>query len=215
VQLQKNKVDVPEPDELGYIKKCEMREIGGDIVTVFEQDETVGVVSTIVLRASTVNLMEDIERAVDDGVSSYRALCKDSRTCCAGGATEMALAAELESFGKKQTSLEQYAIRKYAEALEIVPRTLAENSGFNGTDIVAAVKNAHAEGKFWAGVNLDGEDPIDLREQDIEDIYSTKWWALKLATDAAVTVLKVDTIIMSKQAGGPKKPKGQGHWDDQ
>jgi len=212
--VSKNKVETPKPEELGYIKKCEMRELGGDIVTVFEQDETAGVVSTIVLRAATVNLMEDVERAIDDGVNSYRALCRDARTVPAGGASEMAIAAALESFGNKQTGLEQYAINKYAEALEVVPRTLAENSGLNGTDTVAAVKNAHAEGKSWAGVDLDGGEPKDLSKENIEDIYSTKWWALKLATEAATTVLKVDTIIMSKQAGGPKKPKSQGHWDD-
>jgi len=150
--------------------------------------------------------MDDIERAVDDGVNAYKALTKDSRTLPAGGATEIELAHRLAAFGRKQTGLDQYAIEKFARALEVVPRTLAENAGLNATDVVYNLYAAHANGETAAGVDVTHEAQwCDLQaKESIADVYLVKWWALKLATEAVCTVLRVDQIIMAKQAGGPK-----------
>lgn len=79
--------------------------------------------------------------------------------------------------------------------------------------MVSSLYAAHAAGQHNAGVNIEDGQPADLAAQDILDLFATKWWAIKLATDAVVTVLKVDTIIMAKQAGGPK-PRGPGDDDD-
>jgi T-complex protein 1 subunit theta len=150
--------------------------------------------------------MDDVERAVDDGVNAYKALAKDSRVVPAGGATEMELAHRLAAFGRKQTGLDQYAIEKFARALEVVPRTLAENAGLSATDVVYNLYAAHAAGETGAGVDVTAEKQwVELHETDgIADVFLVKWWALKLAVEAVTTVLRVDQIIMAKQAGGPK-----------
>ena len=85
---------------------------------------------------------------------------------------------QLGEFGKKQTGLEQYAIVKYAEAFEVVPRTLAENSGLNATNVVHAMYSAHAAGAVAAGLDVDGGAPRDLSgaPDSILDLFSTKWW---------------------------------------
>jgi T-complex protein 1 subunit theta len=206
---------VPGKEQLGMAQKIEAIEIGGSKVTAIKQDRRVGKVATIILRGATDHLMDDMERAIDDGVNTFKALCKDARVLPAGGATELSLSQKLLEYGRKQTGLEQYAIQKFAEALEVIPFTLAENAGMNTTDTISALRAQHAQGNVRMGVDSVTSEMVDLSEQSITDLFYTKYWAIKFAADAATTVLRVDQIIMSKQAGGPKKPQGQGHWDDQ
>ncbi|QDZ23945.1 subunit theta of T-complex protein 1 [Chloropicon primus] len=205
---------VPGKEQLGMAQKVEALEIGGNNVTVIKQDRRVGKVATIILRGATDHLMDDMERAIDDGVNTFKALCKDARILPGGGATEMALSKKLLEYGRKQTGLEQYAIQKFAEALEVIPLTLAENAGMNTTDTLAALRAQHAQGNGRMGVDSVASEITDLTKQSISDLFYTKYWAIKFAADAATTVLRVDQIIMAKQAGGPKRPQ-QGHWDDQ
>ena len=119
-------IGTPSPDELGFAKVLTVQEVGGSNCIVLQQDASMGSISTIVLRGSTEGFMDDVERAINDAINSYKALCKDSRVVPAGGATEMELSLQVAEFGKKQTGLDQYAIVKFAEAFEVVPRTLAE-----------------------------------------------------------------------------------------
>jgi T-complex protein 1 subunit theta len=202
----------PEADELGFASSIEVREIGGTQCIVLSQDDHTSRVSTVVLRGSTESALDDMERAVDDGVNAFKALCKDSRTVPAGGATEIELAHRLAAFGRKQTGLDQYAIAKFAQALEVVPRTLAENAGVNATDCVYNLYAAHANGDVNAGVDISGEKShLNLgTEFGIFDVFLVKYWALKYAVDAVATVLSVDSIIMAKHAGstpgGPTAP---------
>lgn len=205
---------VPGKEQLGMAQKVEGLEIGGNRVTVIKQDRRVGKVATIILRGATDHLMDDMERAIDDGVNTFKALCKDARILPGGGAAEMALSKKLLEYGRKQTGLEQYAIQKFAEALEVIPLTLAENAGMNTTDTLAALRAQHAQGNGRIGIDSVASEMTDLGKQSIVDLFYTKYWAIKFAADAATTVLRVDQIIMAKQAGGPKRPQGQ-HWDDQ
>ncbi len=127
------------------------QEIGGTMCTVLRQDAALGKISTVVLRGSTEGFLDDVERAVNDGVNAFKTLTRDSRTVPAGGAAEIEIARQLAAWGKKQTGLEQYAIDKFAEAFEVVPRTLAENSGLNASDAVSALYTAHAQGQANTG----------------------------------------------------------------
>lgn len=202
------KLGKPGADELGLARRLEVREIGGTKCIVLEQDSSLGQVSTVILRASTDQMLDDIERAVDDGVNAYKAICRDARMVPAGGATEIEIARQLAAIGRKETGLEQYAIAQFAEALEVVPRTISENSGLVASEVVAALYAAHAAGQTMTGVDVLTGQPRDLGEDGIHDLYSAKWWALKLAVDAASTVLRIDQIIMAKVAGGPRPRAG-------
>ena len=116
-----------------------------------------------------------------------------------------------QDFGDTCPGLDQYAIRAFAKALQFVPRTLAQNSGQEPTDVIAALGAAHAKGGASIGVDIEGEinqnGGIKDVGNEILDILYTKESALRLAIDAAITVLRVDQIIMSKTAGGPKPRK--------
>lgn len=202
------KIGTPTADELGFAKELRVEEIGGTKCVVLSQDSSLGRIATVVLRGATDQALDDVERAVDDGVNTYKALCKDSRAVPAGGASEIEISRRLQIMGRKETGLGQYAIVKFAEALEVVPRTIAENSGLDATEAVAALYSAHTAGNANAGLDVEGGPPTDLSARGVVDLFITKWWALKLATDAATTILRIDQIIMAKVAGGPRPRAG-------
>ncbi|CAI5461097.1 unnamed protein product [Closterium sp. Yama58-4] len=206
VKLQK-----PTADELGFADSVSVQEIGGSTVVVVENESGGNLVATVVLRGSTDSILDDVERAVDDGINTYKALCRDSRVLPGGGATEIELARRLKQFARTQVGLDQYAIDKYSEALEVIPRTLAENAGMDVTEILSALYAAHSGGpdgtggNFRVGVDVTGAGVRDLTTDNIWDLFATKYWAIRFAADAVTTVLRVDQIIMAKVAGGPRR----------
>eukprot|EP01042_Synura_sphagnicola_P005756 gene5756-7347_t len=205
------------PEEMGECSLVEVVEVGGRKVTVFSQVQSEDTsVATIVIRASTENVLNDLERALDDGIHSVKAILKDPRLLPGAGAVELELCKQLKLYANETAGLDQYGIRKFAEALEVVPRTLAENSGGDPTSIMHALTAAHVgDGGVSMGFDIENNEPIDAVAADIYDVYSTKLNALRLATDAAVTILRVDQLVMSKPAGGPKPPSGgAGNMDD-
>ncbi|OMO62324.1 Chaperonin Cpn60/TCP-1 [Corchorus capsularis] len=213
------KLSQPKPDELGFIDSISVEEIGGSRVTVVRSEEGGNRVATVVLRGSTDSILDDLERAVDDGVNTYKAMCRDSRIVPGAAATEIELARRLKEFSFKETGLDQYAIAKFGESFEMVPRTLAENAGLNAMDIISKLYENHASGNTKAGIDLrggDSEDGVckDASEMNIWDLYVTKFFALKYAADAACTVLRVDQIIMAKPAGGPRRPEQPAGMDE-
>ncbi|PNI61643.1 CCT8 isoform 7 [Pan troglodytes] len=206
----------PVLEEMGHCDSVCLSEVGDTQVVVFKHEKEDGAISTIVLRGSTDNLMDDIERAVDDAVNTFKVLTRDKRLVPGGGATEIELAKQITSYGETCPGLEQYAIKKFAEAFEAIPRALAENSGVKASEVISKLYAVHQEGNKNVGLDIEAEVPAvkDMLEAGILDTYLGKYWAIKLATNAAVTVLRVDQIIMAKPAGGPKPPSGKKDWDD-
>ena len=234
------RLGAPMPDEMGSIDVVETLEIGGDRVTVFRQENDATRTATLVIRGATQNHLDDIERAIDDGVNVVKAITRDPKLVPGAGATEMQLIERISAFGEKTPELSQYAIKKYAEAFEVIPRTLAESAGLDATEVLASLYAAHhksstktnkdnnddeddeeedEEEEDWCiGVDVENEDgtgTLDAKEEGILDLLVSKQWAIRLATEAARTVLSVDQIIVARQAGGPKMPSGQNpNWDE-
>lgn len=208
------KLSQPNPDDLGYVDSISVEEIGGSRVTIVRNEEGGNSISTVVLRGSTDSILDDLERAVDDGVNTYKAMCRDSRIVPGGAATEIELARRLKEFSFKETGLDQYAISKFAESFEMVPKTLAENAGLNAMEIISSLYAEHASGKAKVGIDLEEGTCKDMSEMNIWDLYVTKFFSLKYAADAACTVLRVDQIIMAKPAGGPKREQPAGMDED-
>lgn len=234
------RLGAPMPDEMGSIDVVETLEIGGDRVTVFRQENDVTRTATLVIRGATQNHLDDIERAIDDGVNVVKAITRDPKLVPGAGATEMQLIERISAFGEKTPELSQYAIKKYAESFEVIPRTLAESAGLDATEVLASLYAAHhksstkknnddnddeddddedEEEEDWCiGVDVENEDgtgTLDAKEEGILDLLVSKQWAIRLATEAARTVLSVDQIIVARQAGGPKMPSGQNpNWDE-
>ncbi|KAI3877421.1 hypothetical protein MKX03_026478 [Papaver bracteatum] len=211
------KLSQPSPDDLGYADSISVEEIGGARVTVVKNEEGGNSVATVLLRGSTDSILDDLERAVDDGVNTYKAMCRDSRIVPGAAATEIELATQLKEFSFKEIGLDQYAIKKFAESFEMVPKTLAENAGLNSMEIISSLYAEHAAGNAKVGIDLEEGVCKDVTSLDIWDLHVTKFFALKYAADAVCTVLRVDQIIMAKQAGGPRRdqaPAGAGMDED-
>jgi len=209
------KMTPPTSEELGMADSVYVDELGDTEIVVFKVGAKESRVSTIVIRGATDNYMDDIERAVDDGVNVFKGLCKDGHLTPGGGATEIELARQVSQWAETHPGLEQYSINKFAEALEIIPRVLAENSGVKPKEVISKLYAAHSEGNKNMGFDIDGEsaDIIDCAENNILDLMIAKKWAMKYATNAAATVLRVDQIIMAKRAGGPKPRDTSGGMD--
>jgi len=220
------RLGAPMPDEMGQVDIVETLEIGGDRVTVFRQESEATRTATLVLRGATQNHLDDVERAVDDGVNVVKAITKDPRLVPGAGATEMQLLERITALADKTPGLSQYAIRKYGEAFEVIPRTLAESAGLDATEVLSRLYSAHspqkdrsAKDRFWwcKGVDIENEDGtgiMDAEEEGVLDLMVSKSWAIKLATESARTVLSVDQIIVARQAGGPKPPGPNPNWDE-
>ncbi|KAG8190220.1 hypothetical protein JTE90_011941 [Oedothorax gibbosus] len=210
------KMTAPAKEELGFCDQVYVSEIGDTAVVVFKQENKQSRISTIVIRGSTDSLMDEFSRAIDDGVNNFKALTQDGRLVPGAGATEIELAKQISKYGETLPGLEQYSVKKFADALESLPKALAENAGLKSNEIISKLYAAHQEGDRSVGVDIEGEHSVKNVEQvGILDLYITKHWAIKNAANVAATILRVDQIIMSKQAGGPKaKPAGGVDPDD-
>lgn len=100
-------------------------------INVFYIDDESTKTATIVLRGGTQNSLDDLERAIDDGVNILKAVTRDSRLLAGAGAFEIELARRLQTIAEATPGLNQYSINKFAEALEVIPRTLADNAGLD------------------------------------------------------------------------------------
>lgn len=211
------KMCVPTQEDLGMCDSVYIDEIGGTPVVIFRQEGRQSRVATVVLRGSTDGYLDDMERCIDDGVNNFKALTRDTRLVAGAGAFEIELARRIQAYGETLPGMEQYAVKKFAEALECVPKALCENSGVKHMDIITQLYAAHHEGNANIGIDIDGDMDsgylVDAVKKDIFDLFLTKQWALKYAVDAATTVLKVDQMIWAKMAGGPK-PKENKNWDE-
>lgn len=233
------RLGAPMPDEMGSVDVVETTEIGGDRVTVFRQEDpsTVTRTATIVLRGATQNHLDDVERAIDDGVNAIKAITKDPRLVPGAGATEIQLVERISAFADKTPGLPQHAIRKFAEAFEVIPRTLAESAGLDATEVLSRLYTAHQrrnketesseeseegsssdEEPYWTtGCDLEigtSDGTLDTMEEGILDLLASKSWAIRLASEAVRTILSVDQIIVARQAGGPKPPGPNPNWDE-
>merc|ERR1712039_357832 len=141
---------------------------------------------------------------------------KSASFVAGAGATEIEVAHKLQQFGATVPGLDQYAVLKFSEALEVVPKVIAENAGHNHVDAITALYAAHQKGEKNTGIDVDDSGLLcDAAAKGILDHCESKRWAMRFCIDAVLTILKVDQIIMSKQAGGHKGGAGGGGGRDE
>ncbi|OIR58569.1 MAG: T-complex protein 1 subunit theta [Amphiamblys sp. WSBS2006] len=207
----------PREDQAGFCYEIGTDEVGSTPITVFRQEEAKkSRVATIVLRAATQNVLDDMERAVENGVRTFGSLVKDQQYVYGGGAAEIEMARLVSKEAESVRGVEQYGMKKYAESLEVVAKTLSENSGKNGAVCVADLYAEHSEGKTSRGASTvyDAENTLDCAEHEVLDLLRPKKSAIELSVETAITILRVNQIIMSRPAHGPK-PAAQRQQDFQ
>ncbi|ODV66367.1 T-complex protein 1 [Hyphopichia burtonii NRRL Y-1933] len=216
------RLGAPMPDEMGEIDIIETKEIGGDRVTIFKQlNDSISRTSTIIIRGATQNALDDVERAIDDGVNAIKGLLKDNRLLPGAGAVEIELVKLITKYGEQTPGLLQLAIKNYAKAFEVIPRTLAETSGLDSSELLSKLYAAHSaedNSGLNVGIDIDNDTEnglLNIEQNGIYDLLSAKQSAIDFATEATNTILSIDQIIMAKRAGGPQMPKQPrpGNWD--
>jgi len=216
------KLRAPTHEEIGACDSIYVDEIGETHVVVFKH--TKSHIATLILRGSTDQILDDCERAIDDAVNNFKALTRDTTLLPGGGATEIELASKLSEYARTCPGIEQYAIQRFAETFEYIPKILAENSGVKSTEILAKLYVGHHDnpnlgfliGQVQSATTQSTDvtyDTGDVKINELYDLYITKKWAILFATKAACTVLSVDEIICAKPAGGPKPKENKG-WDN-
>ena len=169
----------------------------------------------VTIRGSTPESRDEIGRALDDALGvSYR-LTKDEKILPGGGATQIHLARKLREYATTQSGREQMAIEGYAAALEIVPRTLAENAGYDPIDIVLSLSAAQSKKKQdgeWIGLNGNSGEILDMSKEEIFDPKFVVEHAITGATEAAISILRIDDVLWAKK--GPETPDWSNQIED-
>ena len=194
------RLGAPTPDEMGQCDVVETVEIGGDRVTVFRQETEATRTATVVVRGATTNQMDDVERAIDDGVNVVKGIIKDPRMVAGAGATELELAKRIADFGEKTPGLAQHAIKRFADALEVVPRTLAENAGLDATEILSKLYAAHAKNDEGViGVDIEVRLPSQRARSSIDSDFVRH--ARRRTVERRTRARQVSTICSPRLAG--------------
>lgn len=195
----------PTAEEIGRCDEVSVEEISSQKATIFRNDRKECRVASLIVRGSTNTFMDDIERAISDCVNTIKCITRDPRFLPGAGAIDILLATEIQNYAKTISGLDQYAVEKFGQALEVIPRIIAENTGHKPEKIIA---NLYAECDKSKTVGIDPEDG-SVHEVKVYDSFEVKNWAIRLAVDAAITILRIDQLIMSKPSGGPK-PRAPG-----
>jgi thermosome len=195
--------------DLGNAQIAEERRVGDDKNIFIEGCKDPKSVS-ILIRAGLERLVDEAERSLKDGLYVVADIVNKNKVVAGGGAVETELAKRLRDYATKIGGREQLAIESFADSLEIIPRTLAENSGFNTIDIMVDLRAAHEKKD---GVNM-GVDALGAGVKDMEKLgiiepLKVKEQAIKSATEAACMILRIDDVIASAKAPPtPKMPPG-------
>ena len=194
--------------DLGRAGLAEERKISGDKMLFIEQCENPHAVS-IVVRGSTEHVVDEVERSLHDVLRVVGSIIEDGKAVAGGGAVETELALKIRDFSASLKGREQLAVEKFAEAMEIIPRTLAENSGLDPIDKLVALKAAHERGEKYAGLDVYTGKIVDMRANNVIEPLRTKRQAVESAADAAIMILKIDDVVASKREA-PMPPPGAG-----
>lgn len=204
------RIGQPTDEEIGTCKIVEVREVGSTPVIIFESD---GGISTVILRGATANIIDDVESSINDAINSFKILTEHPILIPGGGASEMELAVQIAEFSTTRSGMDQYGVRKFADSLEVIPRTIAENTGLKISEFMAKLRAAHNKGDKNACIDVEKMDIGNAQELGVFDVAHVKKWALKFSVDVTCTLLRVDQIAMSKPAGGPA-PRSMGARDE-
>ncbi len=195
-------------NDLGYADKVEEVKIGEDHLTFVTECRNPKAVS-ILVRGGTEHVVDEIERSLQDALHVVAKAIEDGKVVPGAGAAATELSLSLKDYAATVGGREQLAIEKFADALEIVPRTLAENAGLDPIDMLIELRKYHKEGKRDYGVDVISGKVYDMWKEGVIEPIRVGTQAIDSATEAAIMILRIDDVIASKGggAGGAKPPE--------
>ena len=201
-------------DDLGYAKVVEERKVGGEQM-VFVEDCKDPKAVTILVRGSTEHVVDEIDRSIEDAIGAVSSALEQGKIVAGAGAPEAEVANRVRKLAEKYSGREQLAIKAFADAMEIVPRSLAENGGLDPIDTLVELRAQHEKGNITFGVDLTNGKVSDALAAGIIEPLKIKLLAVKSASEAAEMILRIDDVISAGKLGGMggAMPPGMGGGD--
>jgi T-complex protein 1 subunit eta len=198
------------PETLGTCDMFKEEKIGGERFNFFSGCAGART-CTIIMRGGAEQFIEETERSLHDAIMIVRRAIKNDAVVAGGGAIEMELSKYLRDHSKTIPGKEQLLIRAFAKALEVIPRQLCDNAGFDATNMLNKLRQGHAQGGTWLGVDIFSEDIADNLEKAVWEPAVVKINALTAASEAACLILSVDETVKNptSQIAGANAQGGQ------
>jgi len=202
-------LDEIDESDLGYAGLVEEKDITGSrmtFVTGCKESKT----TSILLRGGTEHVVDGLERALEDALRVVGVALEDQKIVVGGGSPEVELSLRLKEYAATLKGREQLAVTKFAESLEVIPQTLAENAGLDPIDMLVEMRSQHEKGNKRAGLNVYTGKIEDMFENDVVEPLRIKTQAINAATEAAIMILRIDDVIASSGAGKAAPGPGAG-----
>ena len=200
-------IDALTASDLGYAALVEERRTGDDKMTYIEGCKNPKSV-TLLIRGGTQRMTAEAERSIHDGLCVVKDLIEDPRIVAGGSAPEMEMANVLKKYAQTVQGREQLAITIFAESLEAIAMTLAENAGVDPVDILSELRTRHQKGETWAGIDVLAGKVEDMTKINVYEPLAVKKQIIKSASEAASMILKIDDVIASQKMKTPPMPPG-------
>jgi chaperonin GroEL (HSP60 family) len=169
---------------------------------------------TILIRGGTEHVVDEVERALEDAIKDVAAALELGKLVPGGGASEIEVSKAVRKYAGSFSGREQLAIQAFAEAVEVVPRSLAENAGLDPIDKLALLRSEHDKGRTASGLNVFTGRVLNMLKEGVVEPLKIKFQAIKSATEAAEMILRIDDIIAAGSGGsegaGAAPPMPQG-----
>lgn len=198
--------------DLGSAGLVEERKFGEDKMVFIEGCKDPKAVG-ILIRGGLERLVDEVERALKDSLHVVADIVKKNKIVAGGGSIEMEVSKRLKEHATKVGGREQLAVEAFAEAVETIPKILAENAGLDPIDIMVALRSAHEKPDgLWMGVDVVTGKPVDMMKQGVIEPVVVKEQAIKSAVEAASMILRVDDVIAAAKTPPmpPRGPPGEG-----
>jgi len=196
-------------DDLGFAGIVEERKVGDDQFTYIMECKNPKAV-TLLIRGGTEHVTNEIERAMTDAIGDVAASLKDGMVVAGAGAPEIELAMGLRKYAETLSGREQLAVEAFADAMEVIPRTLIENAGLDPIDAMTDLKAAHSKKQKWAGIDVFSGKVMDAWKRGVLEPLKIKTQAVSSAAEVATMILRIDDVIASSGSKdrGPQMPPG-------
>ena len=202
-------IDALTSEDLGYAALVEERRTGDDKMTYIEGCKNPKSV-TLLIRGGTQRMTAEAERSIHDALCVVRDLIEEPKVVAGGSAPEMEMASVLKKYAQTVQGREQLAIIVFAESLEIIATTLAENAGLDPIDILSQLRTRHEKGETWAGIDVLAGKVEDMTKINVYEPLAVKKQIIKSANEASSMILKIDDIISTAKMKTPPMPPGGG-----
>merc|ERR1719446_185210 len=191
-------IDAFHPEKLGKAELVQEVATGDGKVVTITGVPNVGKTISLLCKGSNKLVLDESERSLHDALCVLRCLVKKRFLTPGGGAPEMRISYELSKFANTLTGMQQYCVRQFAEALEVVPYTLAENAGLDAISVVTDLRNKHAAGDQTAGINVRRGTVTNILEENVVVPMLVHVSAVTLATECVRLILKIDDIVITR-----------------